>query len=63
MRSMGGAGYGNPLHRDPERVVSDVQSGLVSEDSARTIYGVVLGENKIVSLEETANLRRQMASK
>ena len=60
---MGGAGYGNPLQRDPERVASDVKSGLVSEDSARTTYGVVLGENKIVSLEETTNLRRQMTSK
>jgi N-methylhydantoinase B len=43
----GGAGYGDPLDRDPERVLADVQDGKVSAEAARETYGVVLdgGEN------------------
>lgn len=43
VRFMGGGGYGDPIDRDPGRVLSDVQLGLVSEEAARDIYGVVLG--------------------
>src|SRR5499426_3118521 len=38
----GGAGYGDPLERDPARVLADVQDGKVSLESARDVYGVVL---------------------
>jgi len=38
----GGAGYGDPLERDPARVLADVQDGKVSAESARDVYGVVL---------------------
>jgi N-methylhydantoinase B len=38
----GGAGYGDPLDRDPESVLADVLDGKVSRDSARESYGVVL---------------------
>ena len=38
----GGAGYGDPLDRDPELVQGDVQDGKVSRESAREAYGVVL---------------------
>jgi N-methylhydantoinase B len=39
---MGGAGYGDPLDRDPERVHADVVSGVVTAEHARARYGVVL---------------------
>jgi N-methylhydantoinase B len=42
IRSGGGGGYGNPLDREPWRVVRDVKLGLVSVDAARDIYGVVV---------------------
>jgi N-methylhydantoinase B len=39
--SPGGAGYGDPLRREPELVAHDVRAGLVSEAGARDAYGVV----------------------
>jgi N-methylhydantoinase B len=38
----GGAGYGDPLERDPGQVLADVQDRKVSLVSARETYGVVL---------------------
>jgi acetone carboxylase alpha subunit len=35
-----GGGYGDPLERDPERVMKDLLEDLVSEPVAREIYGV-----------------------
>jgi N-methylhydantoinase B/oxoprolinase/acetone carboxylase alpha subunit len=37
-----GAGFGDPLRRDPESVVRDVQIGLVSAERAESVYGVVV---------------------
>lgn len=38
----GGGGYGDPLDRDSELVLRDVQRGLVSRQEAQASYGVVL---------------------
>ena len=38
----GGGGWGDPLDRDPGRVREDVLEGLISPDTARADYGVVL---------------------
>ncbi len=38
----GGAGYGDPLARDPERVLADVVDGYVTIEGARREYGVVV---------------------
>jgi N-methylhydantoinase B len=38
----GGAGYGDPLERDPDLVLADVLDGKVSAQSARADYGVAL---------------------
>jgi N-methylhydantoinase B len=35
----GGGGWGTPSDRDPVAVISDVQSGLISPEYARRIYG------------------------
>ena len=35
-----GAGFGAPRERPPERVRDDVRNGYVSEETARTVYGV-----------------------
>jgi N-methylhydantoinase B len=40
--SAGGGGYGNPLEREPQRVLEDVQSGILSPGRAREVYGVVI---------------------
>ena len=39
-----GAGFGDPLERDPELVAKDVRAGLLSPDKAKRDYGVVLGK-------------------
>lgn len=38
----GGGGYGDPLDRDPHRVLADVVDGYVSLDAARSWYGVAI---------------------
>jgi N-methylhydantoinase B/oxoprolinase/acetone carboxylase alpha subunit len=38
----GGGGYGDPLERDPVRVLDDVREGCVTVDGARDDYGVVI---------------------
>ncbi|MBI2209959.1 MAG: hydantoinase B/oxoprolinase family protein, partial [Deltaproteobacteria bacterium] len=42
LETPGGGGLGDPLNRDPERVLSDVQNGYVSAERARALYGVVI---------------------
>lgn len=48
MRMSSGGGYGDPLEREPERVLNDVENGIVSIEEAREIYGVVLARNDLV---------------
>ncbi|NNL85675.1 MAG: hydantoinase B/oxoprolinase family protein [Myxococcales bacterium] len=40
-RDVAGAGYGDPLDRDPARVLEDVLEGYESESKAAEVYGVV----------------------
>lgn len=47
----GGGGYGDPWVRDPERVREDVIDGLVTLESAREDYGVVLQEMEPFSID------------
>jgi N-methylhydantoinase B len=54
----GGAGHGDPLERDPDRVLADVRDGKVTADAARAEYGVVLGEGgAAVDHDATKGLR------
>jgi N-methylhydantoinase B len=39
-----GGGYGDPLERDPKKVLDDVLDGFINPDHARNDYGVVLTE-------------------
>lgn len=56
VRWNGGGGFGDPIARDPDRVAADVAAGLVSEGSARAIYGVALADGA-VDAAATAALR------
>jgi N-methylhydantoinase B len=49
----GGGGYGNPLERELEMVVSDVMEGYVSLERAREDYGVVI-DPKTMKVDEDA---------
>lgn len=60
-REMTGAGgFGDPLSRNVERVLSDVREGYVSPEAARDSYGVVVvrsGHTWVVDDDATAELR------
>jgi N-methylhydantoinase B len=45
--SPGGGGYGDPLDRAAERVLEDVENGLVTPERAREDHGVVIADGRI----------------
>lgn len=57
-RTAGGGGWGDPLRRDPGRVLEDVRNGFVSEVRAREVYGVVVDTIRWV-VDEAATARRR----
>ena len=57
----GGGGWGDPLERDPRRVLRDVRNELVSPAAAEREYGVVIDtEGWQVDEAATARLRAQL---
>ena len=54
----GGGGVGEPLTREPARVLEDVLAGLVSLEAANKSYGVVI-INDIVDEIQTTRLRKE----
>jgi N-methylhydantoinase B len=61
MRMSSGGGYGDPLEREPERVLNDVESGIVSRDEAKEIYGIAFkGDNLELDLAATQRLRASL---
>lgn len=55
VRMQNGGGYGDPLLREPQRVLTDVRDGAVTRQVAREIYGVVIdGERVDAAATETA---------
>jgi N-methylhydantoinase B len=58
----GAGGWGDPLERDPARVLRDVRNELVSAESARDDYGVVLvpeGRDLRLAVDEAATVARR----
>jgi len=64
----GGGGYGDPLERDPEAVVADIDAGLVTVEHAADVYGVALAKlpdpatPSIVDEDATTRLRTRIRS-
>jgi N-methylhydantoinase B len=57
----GGGGYGDPLRRDPERVLADMREGDVSVAAAAELYGVVINETAgVVDAAATTQRRAKM---
>jgi N-methylhydantoinase B len=56
----GGGGWGDPLKRDPQLIVDDVNRSLVTVDGAKA-YGVVLNDDLSVDEAATTALRSDMA--
>ena len=54
-------GYGDPLERDPELVLSDVLDGFTTAELAERDYGVVIDRRRWRSTSKTtAHLRGQL---
>jgi N-methylhydantoinase B len=53
----GGGGFGDPATRDPDQVALDVADGLITAETARDAYRVVLGVDGWVDRAATATLR------
>jgi N-methylhydantoinase B/oxoprolinase/acetone carboxylase alpha subunit len=61
MRMSSGGGYGDPLEREPERVLNDVEAGIVSREEAQEIYGVVIdGATPVLDIAATQKLRIEL---
>jgi N-methylhydantoinase B len=55
----GGAGWGDPLERDPERVLADVLDRVISMEAARAEYGVVLSRDGTAVDHDATKERRE----
>jgi N-methylhydantoinase B len=58
-----GGGFGDPLLRDPEAVVRDVEARIYSPGVARSVFGVVLDDGGQALPEETRSLRAAAAGR
>ncbi|TMJ89520.1 MAG: hydantoinase B/oxoprolinase family protein [Alphaproteobacteria bacterium] len=59
----GGGGHGDPLARNPERVLADVREGVMSKEAAERDYGVVLkpaGRAWLLDVAATQTRRTQL---
>jgi N-methylhydantoinase B len=61
LSTTGGGGHGDPLERDPTRVLEDVLDQKVSHESAARDYGVVISGGA-VALAETKQARARLSS-
>jgi N-methylhydantoinase B len=61
VRPAGGGGYGDPLDREPDRVLWDLRNEYISPAQAQRVYGVV-GDSQgmTVDLQATRQLRSQL---
>ncbi|MAF32513.1 MAG: hydantoinase B/oxoprolinase family protein [Desulfobacterales bacterium] len=56
----GGAGYGDPLERDPEAVLEDLQNGITTHWAAQNIYKIAYDEQNLrLDTETTEALRAE----
>ena len=67
-KNPGGGGYGDPMERAVESVVSDVKNGLVSVRGAKEDYGVIISDPATLSVDMGATealraKRRAVAAK
>ncbi len=64
IRTGAGGGWGDPLERDPARVLDDVRAEMITRETARDVYGVVLVEGKLeVNIAATTALRASLGAK
>ena len=55
----GAGGFGDPLERDPERVLADLRDALITQAYAADVYGVCVRDG-VVDRPATAQLRAEL---
>jgi N-methylhydantoinase B len=61
IRCAGSGGYGDPLEREPDRVLKDVIDGYITVKAARELYGVALtNDNRNIDATSTGVLRQRV---
>jgi N-methylhydantoinase B len=58
----GGAGYGDPLEREPESVVQDIRKGVLTRPHAAREYGVAVNADLTIDVAETRRLREELTA-
>jgi N-methylhydantoinase B len=58
-----GAGYGDPMLRDPELIVEDVRDGRLTPADASRVYGVSLDENGELAEDHDESRRARLAER
>jgi N-methylhydantoinase B len=58
MEAAGGGGWGDPLDRETARVAADLAAGLISQERAESVYGLVFASDGTVD-QQASTLRRQ----
>ena len=58
----GGGGFGNPLERDPQKILNDAMNELITIEYALDVYGVVI-RDEAIDLEATEIRRTEMIEK
>lgn len=61
MEAAGGGGWGDPLQREVDRVLTDVVAGFITVQRASNIYGVVLNDDLAVDEDATRQRREELA--
>ena len=62
VQTSGGGGYGDPLRRDPRKVMHDVSVDYLTVEQAGRRFGVVLNESGDVDDAATSAMRKQLMS-
>src|SRR5204863_4053306 len=57
LETPGGGGFGDPLTREPDKVVRDVRLGYLGREAARRDYGVVLNSDGSLDAHATKRAR------
>lgn len=60
IRPAGSGGYGDPLEREPEKVLSDLRDGYISRSAATDLYGVVVDKDRGLDIPATLDRRAEL---
>jgi N-methylhydantoinase B len=63
VRQVGAGGYGDPLEREAQSVLSDILDGVVSVKCAHDVYGVVIDESQRRVDQDATSARRDQLKK